>query len=85
MAVLAVPIHVRYHSGCDWVLMNVADHRQEILLGIDQNRFVTATKQRSIPIVDSVKLLGVDPIEMAHRTRQTHRRGRQQEMIVVIQ
>ena len=35
-------------------------------------------------MMDSVKLLGMDPIKMAHRTRQNSRRGRQQEMVVVV-
>src|SRR6266540_6490877 len=35
-------------------------------------------------MMDPVKLLRIDPIEMAHRPRQNSRRDRQQEMVVVI-
>jgi hypothetical protein len=35
-------------------------------------------------MMDPVKLLGIDPIEMAHRAGQNSHRGRQQEMVVVV-
>ena len=62
--------------------MNIADHRQKILFGIDEDRLIPAPKQRSVMMVDPVKLLGVDPIEMAHRSRQPSCRGREQEVVV---
>jgi len=35
-------------------------------------------------MMEPVKLLGIDPIEMPHRPRQPSRRGTEQEMVVVI-
>ena len=64
--------------------MNIADHRKKIFFSIDEDHFISTAKQRSVTMMNSVKLLGIDPIEMAHRPRQSSRRGRQQEMVVVV-
>ena len=47
--------------------------------------FVPAAKQRPVTMTDSVKLLRIDPIEMAHRPRQSLPSGSTAgEMVVVI-
>jgi hypothetical protein len=50
--------------------MNIADHRCQVFIGIDEDRLIAAAKQRSVAMMDSVKLLGIDPIEMAHDRRR---------------
>src|SRR5258705_6790129 len=84
MAAPTVPVYVRYPTAAQRVFMNIADHRKKIFFRIDEDRFISAAKQRSVTMMNSVKLLRIDPIEMAHRPGQTCRRGRQQEMVVVV-
>ena len=60
--------------------MNIVDHRKKVFFSIDEDRFISAAKQRSVTMINSVKLLRIDFIEMAHRPRQSPRRGRQQEL-----
>lgn len=84
MAAPAVAIHVRYNPNHDRVVMNVTDHRQKVLLGIDQNRLVAPPEWGTVSVMAPVEPLSVDPIEVSHRPGESCLRGLKQQVVVVV-
>ena len=61
--------------------MNVADHRSQILICIDNNRLAAAAKQRAIPAVAPIESLRVGVVEVVHDSGQISFRCSKTEMI----
>ena len=70
MATRVITVYVRHYSRLYWILVDIAGHCQKVFLRIDQDRSVSSSKERTVPLVGSVELLGVYPIEMSHSPRQ---------------
>ncbi|SNQ60978.1 hypothetical protein MNV_2170003 [Candidatus Methanoperedens nitroreducens] len=58
---------------------------QQVHLRVHHDRFVAATKQRSIPCMPTVIALRVQPVQMAHDPRHVALRRLNEQMIVIAQ
>jgi hypothetical protein len=63
--------------------VNTPDKLQEIIVSINQHRFVSAAKQLPITTMPAVESLGVDTIDVAHASGYVGIWGLEKEMIMV--
>src|SRR5688500_1360876 len=63
--------------------MNVAYHRRQIFIGIDENALIAAPKQCPIPPMAPVESLSVDTVNMAHDPGEVSFRSSQTQMVVI--
>jgi hypothetical protein len=73
-----------HESSLHGVQMNVPHHRGQVLVRINQKRFISAPKKRAVTPVSTVESLRVQAIHMAHDAGEIPIRCPQQQMVVIV-
>jgi len=76
------PVH-QWFPRFDRASVKVASEGKAVAVGIDHNRIVPPAKQWAIAELQSVKTLGVYPIDMPNHTAEIALRGMDQKMVVI--
>ena len=66
MATPAIALKPLRQTRPHGVSVNIADQFKQIAIGIEKNRFVSATKQWTITLMNPIESLGIDSIDVPH-------------------
>ena len=83
MSAPRIVLGLRHQAGPDRVQVHVADQRQQIAIGIDQDRLVPPLKQVPDALAPSVDPAGVAERQVLHRPRQRQLAGLHHQMDVI--
>ena len=65
------------------VSVNISDQLQQITVGVQQYRLVSAAEQRAVAMVSAIESLGVNAVDVPHASGEIGIRCLDQEMMVV--
>ena len=64
--------------------MNIAGERQQVAIGLDENRFIASSKERAIGMMEAIVALGIEPVHMPHAPREVAAGRVDQQMVMVV-
>ena len=65
------------------IAVNIASERQEVAIGLDENRFIASSKERAIGMMQAIVALGIETVHMPHAPREVAAGGLDQQMVMV--
>ena len=65
------------------IALNIASERQEVAIGLDENRFIASPKERAIGMMQAIVALGIETVHMPHAPREVAPGRLDQQMVMV--
>ena len=64
--------------------MNIAGERQQVAIGLDENRLIASSKERAIGLMQAIVALGIETVHMPHAPREVAAGCLDQQMVMVV-